>query len=119
MKTIEKLEQARTIDKCLKNQGINSTFFYAYTKTLDTINESINFSDVIWKEDVKEIITHCKEFNLDYITISNRQAGIEDILTLFENEGCKVELTKVRTSFIDYKTKEPEIRNAFKVIIKK
>lgn len=117
MKRIKKLEQARTIDKCLKNQGINRTFFYAYTKTLDTINESINFSDVVWNDDVKEIISHCKEFNLDYITISNRQAGIEDILTLFENEGCKIELTKVRTQFMDYKTKDFEIRNAFKVII--
>ncbi len=119
MKTIEKLEQARTSEKSLKTQGINSTFFYAYTKTLDTINESVNFSDVIWEDDVKEIISHCKEFNLDYITISNRQAGIEDILTLFENEGCKIELTKIRSSFIDYKTQDYEIKNAFKVIINK
>lgn len=119
MKTIEKLEQASIKDESLKQQGINSTFFYAYKRTLDTVNENINFNNVIWDYDVKEILNHCREFGLECITISNSQAGIEDILSLFENEGCKIELTKVRTSFIDYKTNEPEIRNAFKVIISK
>ena len=47
MRTIEKLEKAKNIDKCLKDQGINSTFFYAYERTLETTNENINFSDVI------------------------------------------------------------------------
>lgn len=119
MKAIKKLEQARTSKKCLSEQGINSTFFYAYTKTLETVNESVNFNDVIWVSDVKEIISHCKEFNLNYITISNRQAGIEDILILFEESRCSIELTKVRTSYIDFRTNEPEIKNAFKVIINK
>ena len=95
MKTIEKLEKARNIDKCLKDQGINSTFFYAYERTLDTTNESINFSDVIWETDVKPIIDHCKEFDIDYITITNSQARIEDILALFVENGCSIQLTKV------------------------
>lgn len=118
MKTIEKLEKARNIDRCLKDQGINPTFFYAYDRTLDTINESINFSDVIWDDDVKPIVEHCKEFNIDYITISDCQARIEDILAKFENEGCTIGLTKVRSRFIDFKTNEPEIKNAFKITIK-
>ena len=119
MKTISRIEEIKNKAVTLEEVGINRTFYWAYIKTQETINETVNFSDVIWENDVKEIISHCKEFNLDYITISNRQSGIEDILTLFESDGCQIELTKVRTSFIDYKTNEPEKRNAFKVIIKK
>ena len=119
MKTIEKLEKARNIDKCLKDQGINSTFFYAYEKTLDTTNESINFSDVIWETDVKPIIEHCREFDIDYITITNCQARIEDILALFVENGCSIQLTKVTSKYIDFKTNEPEIKNAIKVVINK
>lgn len=119
MKTILKIEEIKNKNVKLEDVGVNRSFYWAYIRTQKTINESINFNDVIWENDIKEIVANCKEFNIDYITISNRQAGIENILALFENEGCKVELTKVRTSFIDYKTNEPEIRNAFKVIIKK
>lgn len=118
MKKIQELEQARTVDKCLKDQGINSSFFYAYENTLETINESINFTGIVWEQDVKEIIEHCKKFNIEYFTISNAQAGIENVLALFEEEGCSIELTKVFSKYIDFKTNEPEIKNGFKVIVK-
>ena len=117
MKTIERLEQARNTDKCLQDQGINPAFFYAYERTLETTNESINFSDVIWEKDVKPIIEHCKEFDIDYITISNCQARIEDILALFVEEGCTISLTKVTSKYIDFRTNEPEVKNAIKVTI--
>ena len=119
MKKIEKLEQARNIDKCLKDQGINSTFFYAYEKTLETTNESINFSDVIWEADVKPIIEHCREFDIDYITITNCQSRIEDILALFVDNGCSIKLAKVTSKYIDFNTNKPEIKNAIKVVINK
>ena len=118
MKKIQELEQARTVDKCLKDQGINSSFFYAYENTLETINESINFTGIMWEQDVKEIIEPCKKFNIEYFTISNAQAGIENILALFKEEGCSIELTKVFSKYIDFKTNEPEIKNGFKVIVK-
>ena len=120
MKKIKKLEQAKSQKANLNEWEINRTFYWAYQRTLKSVNETIDFVDVIWNYDVKPIIEHCKEFNIDYITISNSQTIIEDILTLFEEQGCEICLTKVRDPYmIDFRTHEPAILNAFKIIIKK
>lgn len=47
MKKIEKLEQAKQQKANFKECGINPTFYWAYQKTLDTNNETIDFEDVV------------------------------------------------------------------------
>lgn len=49
----------------------------------------------------------------------NCQSRIEDILALFVDNGCSIQLAKVTSKYIDFKTNEPEIQNAIKVVINK
>lgn len=118
---MNKIEKLENLDKKtpLKELGINSTFYYAYKWTLETTNETINFSDVIWEKDVAEIVKHCKEFKIPYITISCTYTGLLDTLAEFEKNNCKIgELVKIQTSFKDCYTGDFEEKNAIRVIIK-
>lgn len=59
MKKIEKFENAKLVNKPLKEQGINSTIYSAYFRTLETENDLLDFRDVIWEYDIKDIIDFC------------------------------------------------------------
>lgn len=118
MNRIEKLEN---IDKTknLKELGLNHTFYRAYQWSTQTTNELLNFSDVVWEDDVPEIIKNCKECEIKEFTISSTFSGLLDVLAEFEKYGCEIgKLTKITTSFTDTFTGKPEVKNAIKVIIK-
>lgn len=118
MKTIEKLEQAKQQNANLKEWGINRTFYWAYRIALTTNNETIDFEDVIWDQDVEEIIKHCKEFNIKKITISSSYSGVIQTIGLFEDNGCKVTgMKKVKSQHTDFYTQEYKIINAIEIEI--
>ncbi len=118
MKIIEKLEQAREQNADLKEWGINNKFYRAYQKTLKTNNETIDFDDVLWDHDVEEIIKHCKEFEIKYITISSNYSGLIQTLGLFVDKGCKIrELKKIKSQYTDLNSEEHEIVNAIEIEI--
>ena len=56
MKRIELFERA-IAEKArnLKDYGINSTMFWAYRKSMEAGNDSIDFGEVIWDEDIEAI----------------------------------------------------------------
>jgi hypothetical protein len=119
MKTIERIEQAKNQNATLEDLQINRTFYWAYIRTQETKNETINFEDVIWENDVEEIIKHCKEFEISEITISSNYTGLLDIIATFQEQGCVLEgLTKVYSRFTDIRTGDFEVKNAVKIIIK-
>lgn len=118
---MNKIEKLENLDKktSLKELGINHTFYWAYRWTLETTNETINFSDVIWEKDVADIVKHCREFKIPYITVSSTFSGLLDVLAEFEKNDCKIgELVKITTSYKDCSTGDFEEKNAIKVIIK-
>ncbi len=118
MKTIDKIEKVKNMNVLLEDVGINRTFYWAYIRTQETINENLDFEDVIWESDVEGIIKNCKEFGLKEITISSRFASLIDILAEFEKQGAKlIGLTKVTTRFYACGTNQPEIINALKIEI--
>lgn len=118
MKTIEKLEQIKKQNVNLNEIGINSTFYWAYRTTFITNNETIDFDDVIWDKDVEQIINHCKEFSIPYITISSNYSSVIQVLGLFEDFGCKVTgLKKVKSQHPDFQTGELKTTNAIIVSV--
>lgn len=118
MKTIDKIEKVKNMNVLLEDVGINRTFYWAYIRTQETINENLDFEDVIWESDVEGIIKNCKEFGLKEITISSRFSSLIDILAEFEKQGAKlIGLTKVTTRFYACGTNQPEIINALKIEI--
>lgn len=116
MKTIQKLELARKKKLDLKEWGINNKFYRAYQKTLKTNNETIDFDNVLWDQDVEEIIKHCKEFEIKYITISSNYSGLIQTLGLFVDNGCKIrELKKIKSQYTNLNSEEHEIVNVIKI----
>ena len=118
MKTISKIEEIKNKAVKLEDVGINRTFYWAYIRTQETTNKTIDFADVIWENDIEGIISNCKEFGFNKITISSKFSSLIDILAEFEKQGAKVKgLTKVTSRFIDCRTQEPEVLNAIKIEI--
>ncbi len=56
MKTIELFEKAMTEgNEFFKENGINPTLFAAYRQQKDSGNKLIDFSEVIWTQDIEPI----------------------------------------------------------------
>lgn len=118
MKRIEKLDQARKEKANLKEWGINSAFYWAYQIWLITKNETIDFDDAIWDQDVEKIIDHCKEYDIKKITVSSGFSGVIQTLGLFEDKGCKIiGLKKIKSQYKDFYTQEHETINAIEIEI--
>ena len=118
-KEIKVFEQAiENKVKSLKDEGINSTMFWAYRMSKECGNELIDFSEVIWEKDIEEIIDACRENNIKEFTISNRMSGLIDILVAFEKLGCKMNgLTEVKAPYKDWNTNDYAVVPAIKMCI--
>lgn len=82
------------------------------------VNETINFDDVIWDNDVEEIIKHCKEFKIKTITISSNFSGVINTLGMFTDNGCKLKgMKKVFSQYTDSKTGKNKIIDAVEIEI--
>lgn len=113
MKTIEKFEQERKQNVNFKDTGINRTFYCAYRTALETGNASIDLNDSVWDEDVEAIISHCKEFGINEITMSSNASGAIQTLGLFKDKGCKITgMKKVKSQYTDFQTQEYKIVSA-------
>ena len=101
MKTIKTYEQAiEDAKKGIRTEGINRTVLWAYNNSREAGSEFLNFDDVIWEEDIPEIIEACKKEGLATITISSNFSGLLKILATFEESGCKLAgLTRVPERF--------------------
>ena len=101
MKTITTFENAitnRVSD--LSAEGINPTAFWAYRKSHEAGNDQIDFSEVIWDEDVAEIADTFKREGITEFTISSTFSGLITSLVAFEAHGFKVSgLTKVNANY--------------------
>ena len=95
MKRIELFERA-IAEKArnLKYYGINSTMFWAYRKSMEAGNDSIDFGEVIWDEDI-ETITECmKENGITEFTVSSTFSSLITTLAAFEKHGFATDLRK-------------------------
>ena len=106
MQKIELLERAlREKAGSLRDYGINGTLFLAYRNSQEADNEQIDFSEVIWDYDVKEIADFFKENGISEFTISSTFSSLIPILALFEKEGFKMAgLTEVNARYTDFRT---------------
>jgi hypothetical protein len=89
------MKQIEIMEKVLKKEipyskNVNFTFFNAYRNTRRHEQENLNFDDVIWDEDIPEIVAHCKEYGIEYITISSVFSGMIDVLEKFNAAGCSI-----------------------------
>lgn len=104
MKEIKKFENIET-GKNFKDLGISPTMYWAYQNSKEFGHDIIDFKDVIWEKDIKEIVSTCRENEVEKITISSTFSGLIPILAEFEKLGCKINgMTEIKSSSIDFAT---------------
>lgn len=108
MKRIELFERAIAEKAAsLKDYGINSTMFWAYRKSLEAENDRIDFSEVIWDEDIEVIAACLKENGIREFTISSTFSSLIPTLAAFEKQGFKMDgLTEVNAPYTDWQTNQ-------------
>ncbi len=111
MKTIELFEKAMTEgNEFFKENGINLTLFAAYRQQKDSGNELIDFSEVIWTQDIEPISEFFKAQGITEFTISSTFSSLIETLAAFEKHGFRMNgLTEVRANYTDFNTGEKKI----------
>ena len=118
MKKIDLFERAIAEQAgSLKDWGINGTAFWAYRKSIDAGNKLIDFSEVIWDEDVEPIAEIFRQNGITEFTISSTFSGLIATLAAFDKHGFKMAgITEVNANYTDWLTGErakvPAIRMA-------
>ena len=91
----------------LKDWGINATAFWAYRKSIDAENDLIDFSEVIWDEDVEPIAETFRQSGITEFTISSTFSGLIATLAAFDKQGFKMAgITEVNANYTDWQTNE-------------
>ena len=93
--------------KDIRAVGINATAFWAYRRSQDNGNDRIDFSEVIWDEDVAPIAETFKQEGIDEFTISSTFSSLIATLAAFEKNGYRMDgLTEVNANYTDWNTNE-------------
>ena len=93
--------------KDLKAEGINPTTFWAYRTSCHNGNELIDFSEVIWDEDVEPIAETLRTNSITDFTISSTFSGLIATLAAFDKLGFKMAgITEVNANYTDWMTNE-------------
>lgn len=119
MKKIQKLEDAITTGASLKELGINATMFAAYRDSREAGSDLLDFSEVIWDEDVEAIAEACRENDITEFTISSTFSSLIATLAAFEAHGIQMDgLTTVKTCHTDWRTGERATAPAIRMIVR-
>ena len=109
---IEKFENA------LQVEGMNRTLYWAYEYSKKAMNQRIDFSEVIWENEVEEIVRQLHEAGVTEFTISSTFSGLISVLAEFERNGCRLKgMTNVFSRYTDLITGEQKLVPAVKMEI--
>ena len=111
MKKITTFENAITNRvKDIRAEGINATAFWAYRRSQDNGNDLIDFSEVIWDEDVEPIAETFRQNGITEFTISSTFSSLIATLAAFDKQGFKMAgITEVNANYTDWMTNERAI----------
>lgn len=118
MKRIEVLDKA--IAESLRNVraiGINPTLLGAYRASIKVGNDKINFDEVIWDDEIKEIAKELTSYGICEFTISSNYSGLIKTLAAFQNYGFQMAgITEEKAGYRDILTEEYEILPAIRMM---
>ncbi|WP_195540552.1 DUF7698 family protein [Eubacterium maltosivorans] len=118
MKTIQLFEDLKTGKTNYKEVKFNSTIYTAYQHAKQSGNDLIDFDEVIFEQDVEDIMDFCKENDIKQFTISSTYSSLIETVALFEENGAKLRgLTKTKSYIKDYMTGKPKMIPAFLMVI--
>ena len=118
MKEIRRFEELMNAkgNISLKDAGVNSTLYWAYRISKEeSENDLIDFNEVIWDYDIKEIADSMRAEGIKEFTISSAFSSLIETLAEFEKNGIYMNgLTTVNARYTDWETGEhsriPEIK---------
>ena len=114
MKAIEKFDNVIAQGREVIDESINYTVFRAYRIGLKTKNDTIDFGEVIWNQDVEGVVETLREFGFESFTISNTASGMTELVAEFLKHGCKLAgMTVVKTQYEDWMTGKLNTAPAF------
>ena len=91
MKRIEAYERAIAENvRDVRALGFNLTMFWAYRNSKAAKTEDLNFAEVIWGEDIDPIVTACREYGIEQITISSAFSSLTKTLWELQKRGCTI-----------------------------
>ena len=110
MKEIRRFEELMNAKEniSLKDAGINSTLYWAYRISKEESgNDLIDFNEIIWDHDIKEIADTLRAEGIKEFTISPTFSGLIETLAEFEKQGIYMNgLITVNARYTDWKTGE-------------
>lgn len=116
MKTIEIFETIMGEKRNPRMAGSNATMYWAYVESKEAGNDLIDFHEVIWEEDIPEIVRICRENDITEFTISCTFSSLIETLAEFEKRGCKMNgLTQVYARYTDWQTGKHAVVPAIKM----
>ena len=95
----------------VRPMGINYTAFWAYRYSVEAENDFIDFSEVIWDDDVEPIAETFRQNGITEFTISSTFSSLIPTLVAFEKQGFRMAgLTEVNATYTDWQTgKRPKV----------
>ena len=122
MKEIRRFEELMNAEEniSLKDAGVNSTLYRAYrTSKEESGNDLIDFNDVIWDYDIKEIADSMRAEGIKEFTISSAFSSLIETLAEFEKNGVYMNgLTTVNARYTDWETGEHDRIPAIKMEVR-
>lgn len=112
MKRIETFEKANREN--FKEFGLNIKVLSAYWASVESEKDMIDFNDVIWDNEVEEIVNCLNEYGIEEFSISSTFSSLIQTLALFDKFGFKLDsIIHINTGYDIFKeqeTFEPAIR---------
>ena len=110
MKEIRRFEELMNAkgNISLKDAGVNSTLYWAYRISKEeSENDLIDFNEVIWDYDIKEIADSMRAEGIKEFTISSAFSSLIETLAEFEKNGNYMNgLATVNARYTDWETGE-------------
>lgn len=115
---VEAIENAKT-GMSWKEIGVNWTLGQAYLYSKEAGNELPNFAEVIWDDDIEEILTDMKKTGIKEFTISSTFSSLINTIARFEELGCTLDgIVKVHERYTHFGSDKHELIPAFKMTVK-
>ena len=122
MKEIRRFEELMNAEGniSLKDAGVNSTLYWAYRISKEeSENDLIDFNEVIWDYDIKEIADSMRAEGIKEFTISSAFSSLIETLAEFEKNGIYMNgLTTVNARYTDWETGEHSRITAIKMEVR-
>lgn len=118
MKRIEILDKAIADHvRDVRAIGINPTLLGAYKTSLKVDNDKINFDEVIWDDEIKDIAAELISYGVCEFTISSNYSGLIKTLAAFQKYGFQMAgITEVKAGYKNIITEEYETLPAIRMM---